>query len=218
MKRFFLLIPILVPAIASADDASTAAARGRADLKAGRIHEACDDFAQSEQLAAGVDTELALAACYDQDGKPASAARLYRVAADKDAKASRRKTSLAKAEKLEARAPKLHFTVRPAPAGLVIKVDGAEVSATEDAIVDTGPHQVEASAPGYEGHTSAPVDREGTTVQVVVQLVATEAPAPKPEPMKTEPMKTEPMKTERCRRPSRRKHSPRRWHRWPPWR
>ena len=187
MKRFFLLISILVPAVASADDASTAAARGRADLKAGHIHEACDELAQSEQLAPSVDTELSLAACYDQDGKPASAAHMYRIAADKDAKASRRKTSLAKAEKLEARAPRLHFTVRPAPAGLVVKVDGAEVSATEDAIVDTGPHQVEATAPGYEGHTSAPVDREGATVQVVVQLVATAAPAPKAEPMKTEP-------------------------------
>lgn len=179
MKRFFLLISMLVPVIAAADDAASLAARGRADLKAGRIHEACDAFAQSEQLAASVDTELSLAACYDQDGKPASAAKLYRAAADKDAKAARRKTSLAKAEKLEARAPKLHFTVRPAQPGLVVKVDGAEVPATEDAIVDTGPHQVEASAPGYEGHASAPVDREGTTVQVVVQLVATaSAPAP----------------------------------------
>ncbi|MBV8762970.1 MAG: hypothetical protein JO257_37135 [Deltaproteobacteria bacterium] len=183
MKRFFPLLTILAPAVAAADDAASLAARGHADLKAGRIHDACDAFAQSEHLAASVDTELALAACYDQDGKPASAAKVYRLAADKDPKASRRKTSLAKADKLEARAPKLHFTVRPAQAGLVLKVDGAEVSATDDAIVDTGPHQVEATAPGYEGHVSAPVDREGATVQVVVQLVPTTAPTP----VKTEP-------------------------------
>jgi hypothetical protein len=180
-----LLVTLLAYApLASAEPGETAqaaAARGRAALRAGHVHEACDAFATSDQLAASADTEVRLAACYEQDGKPASAARMYRRAADKDASAARRKTSLAKAEKLEARAPRLHFTIRPDPPGLVVRVDGDEVSATEDALVDTGPHEVVATAPGYEGHASAPVDREGTTLQVIVQLVPTdEAPSPPP--------------------------------------
>jgi hypothetical protein len=169
-----LLVTLLAYApLAAAEPGETAraaAARGRAALRAGHIHEACDAFAASDQLAATADTEVHLAACYEQDGKPASAARTYRSAADKDTSAARRKASLARAEKLEARAPRLHFTIRPNPAGLVLRVDGAEVPADQDAIVDTGPHEVVATAPGYEGHASAPVDREGTTVQVIVQL------------------------------------------------
>jgi hypothetical protein len=174
MTTRFLLVALLAYApLASADPGETAeaaAARGRAALKAGRIHEACDAFATSDGLAPSADTEVHLAACYAQDGKPASAARMYRSAADKDTSAARRKASLAQADKLEARAPRLHVTIRPAPPGLVLRVDGAEVPADQDALVDTGPHEVVATAPGYEGHASAPVDREGTTVQVIVQL------------------------------------------------
>jgi hypothetical protein len=182
MKRTLFVATILAHAsLAGADDT----ARAKAALKAGHVHEACDAFAAAEHATPAVDTELSLADCYEQDGKPASAARMYRVAADKDVKASRRKSSLAKAEKLEARAPKLHVTVRPAQPGLSLHVDGVEVSPTEDAVVDTGPHEVVATAPGYEGRASAPVDREGVVVQVVVQLLPTGEPAPAPAPMVT---------------------------------
>jgi len=176
-----ILFVALVARVAAAEPGETAdaaAARGRTALKAGRIHEACDAFAASDALAPRAETELSLADCYAQDGKPASAARAYHAAADKDTNAARRKTALAKAERLEARAPKLHFSVQPAQPGAVIRVDGVEVAAGEDAMVDTGPHEVTASAPGFEGHASAPVDREGTTIDVVVRLVPTvEAPA-----------------------------------------
>ncbi len=174
------LITCAIAGVASAspdDTAESAYKHGQAAIKAGRIHEACEAFAKSEQLAANVDTELGLASCYEQDGKPVSAARMYRSAADKDVNAERKRTSTAKAAKLEARAPKLRFAINPNPPGLVIKVDGVEVSATEDALVDTGPHDVIATAPGYEGHASAPVDREGAVVDVIVRLEAREQPA-----------------------------------------
>jgi hypothetical protein len=181
--RILLLSMLAAAPLASADPGETAeaaAARGRAALEAGHIHEACDLLATSDGLAASADTEVDLAACYARDGKPASAARMYRRAADNDTRGARRKASLARADKLEARAPRLHFTFRPAPPGLVVRVDGTEVPAGEDALVDTGPHEVVATAPGYEGHASAPVDREGTTLQVIVQLVPTSEPAPAP--------------------------------------
>jgi hypothetical protein len=185
-RRTLLLLTILThSSLASAgpdESAEAAAKRGREAWKRGQIHEACDAFAASDQLAASVATELDLAACYEQDGKPASAARIYRAVADKDD--SKRKTALAKASKLEARAPKLHFAIDPMPPGLVIKLDGATVPASTDAPVDTGPHEIIAIAPGYEGRASAPVDRERTTVNVTIHLEphAEVAPAPSPAP------------------------------------
>ena len=178
-------------ALASADTADEAAARGRKALKAGRIHEACAAFAASDKLAPSLDTELSLAACYDQDGKPASAARMYRAAADKDTDGTRRRASFAKAAKLEARAPRLHLAIEPMPAGLVVEVDGIKVAADDDPIVDTGPHDIVATAPGYEGHASVPVDRERTIVPVEIQLEPhaeaappkADAPAPALAPM-----------------------------------
>jgi hypothetical protein len=174
-------------ALASAETADEAAARGKHALKAGRIHEACDAFATSDKLAPAVATELSLAACYEQDGKPASAARTYRAAADKDTDGPRRRTSLAKAAKLETRAPRLHLAIEPMPAGLVVSVDGMQVAPGDDPIVDTGPHNIVVTAPGYEGHTAVPVDREREVVPVKIQLephadAAPPAPAAEPAP------------------------------------
>jgi hypothetical protein len=182
MKKTILLL-VTISSVAFADDADSAFQRGQSAMKAGRVHEACDAYAKSEQLAARAETELALAACYEQDGKPASAARMYRAAGQ-----------AAKAAKLEARAPKLRFAISPTVPGVIVKVDGVVVSATEDALVDTGPHEVTATAPGFAGRASAPVDREKAILDVIVRMEpvaepapAAPAPAPAPAPMKSEP-------------------------------
>ena len=182
--RSISILTILASAsLASAgpDDTATAAAQhGRAAWKAGRIHEACEAFEQSDRLAASVEIELHLASCYEQDGRPASAARLYRAVAAKDR--AKRASSLAKAAQLEARAPRLHLAIQPMPPGLVVKIDGIEVPASEDAPVDTGPHEIVATAPGYEGHASAPVDRERAVVNVTISMEPRREPAPPPAP------------------------------------
>jgi hypothetical protein len=170
------LATTLLAGVASAETADEAMKRGQTAYKAGRIHEACDAFAASDQLAASTETEWSLAGCYEQDGKPVAAAKLYRAVADKDPK--RKDAATAKAIKLESRAPKLRFAIAKTP-GLVVKVDGVEVSPTEDVMVDTGPHEVIATAPGFEGHASAPVDREKAIVDVIIRLQPVEAsPAP----------------------------------------
>ena len=163
------------------ETAAAAARRGHAAWKAGRIHEACEAFAASEQLEARVETERSLAACYEQDGKPASAARLYRTLAEHDH--AKREASLVKAARLEARAPRLHVTIDPMPPGVVVTLDGVAMSSGEDALVDTGPHELVATAPGYEGHASAPVDRERTVVNVTIHLERRAEPAPEPAPV-----------------------------------
>jgi hypothetical protein len=170
-----------VAAADSAETADQALKRGQAAYKAGRVHEACDAYATSDKLAQSLDTELMLASCYEQDGKPVTAAKLYRSVADK---AGDRNAALAKATKLEAKAPRLRFAINPMPAGLVVKVDGAVVSATDDVPVDLGPHEVTASAPGYAGHASAPADRDHAIVDVIVRMEphADAAPTPAPAP------------------------------------
>jgi hypothetical protein len=183
-----LFIPMFLFAHAAAaqpnDTAASAAKRGQAALEAGRVHEACEAFAASEKLEAKPETELGLADCLEQDGKHMAAARVYRQLADSDPNVDRRKTSAAKAAKLEAKAPRLRFAINPNPPGLVIKVDGVEVPVAGDVQVDVGPHDVIATAPGFAGHASAPADRDKQIVDVIVRMQPVEqAPAPPAPPL-----------------------------------
>jgi hypothetical protein len=175
--------------------------RGQAAMKAGRVHEACDAFAASDKSDPNADTELALAACYEQDGKPVAAARIYRWLAEKDGNLERRKQSSDKVAKLESRAAKLRLLLTKRPDGLAIFVDGQQVPSTGDVLVDAGPHEVIATAPGYEGHANAPVDRDRATLDVIVRMepktepapvVVAPAPAPaaEPEPAAAAPVMT----------------------------
>jgi len=177
-----LLVAGAGTASAQPETAEAAFQRGRAAAKAGHIHEACEAYAASEKLAAIAVTELALADCYEQDGKPMSAARMYRKAADQDDNAAQAKTALAKAAKLEARASKLRFAINPKPPGIVIRVDGVAIDGTDEVQVDTGPHDIVAIAPGYEGHASAPVDRERAILDVIIRMEPKAEPTPAPAP------------------------------------
>ena len=175
---------------ARADDETAEAAlkRGQSALKAGRVHEACLAFEASEKLDARLDTEVALADCYERDGRLMAASRLYRMIADKDTSEKRRKTAAAKSVALEAKAPRLRFAISPRPDGLVIKVDGEVVPSTGDVRVDVGPHDVVASAPGYEGHAAAAVDGSHAIVDVILRMEPKTEPAMKAETaMKPEP-------------------------------
>jgi hypothetical protein len=178
--------------IAAADSGETAEAayaRGQSAYHAGRVHEACDAFAASDRLSPRAETEEMLATCYAQDDKLLAAARVYRSLADKDP--GQRKLRTDKAAKLEAKAPKLRFAINPVPPGLIVKVDGVEVSSTSDVPVDVGPHEVIATAPGYAGHANAAVDRDRAIYDVIIRMepradapaaAAEPAPAPAPAP------------------------------------
>ncbi len=185
-KTTILLASSLLGAsIASAQPSETAEAaakRGTAEMRAGRVHQACEAFEISENLSAAPATELALATCDEQDGKPIAAARYYRLHAKQDTDAKRKRANLARADALEAKAPKLRFAVHPSPPGLVIEVDGTEVPITGDVMVDVGPHDVRATAPGYEGHAAAPVDRDKQVLDVIVRMEATGSAEPAPPP------------------------------------
>jgi hypothetical protein len=167
------------------DNADTAYKRGARELKAGRIHQACQAFEVSEKLEAKAETELSLADCDEQDGKLVAAARIYRRLADGDPNMDRRKASAAKAAKLEAKAPKLRFAISRQIDGLVLKVDGVVVSSTEDLAVDLGPHEVVATAPGFAGHASPAVDHDRAIVDVIIRMEPRADAAPEPAPAPT---------------------------------
>lgn len=185
--RFTIILALLANvAIAdTGDTAETAFRRGRAALKAGRVHEACQAFETSARLDAKVETELVLADCYEQDGRPISASRLYQKLADNDSNPDRAKRSAAKATALAARAPRLRFAITPRLEGLVIEVDGEIVSSTGDVRVDVGPHEVIARAPGFAGHASTAIDGSQRIVDVIIRLEPTTTPEPPPRPAPT---------------------------------
>lgn len=166
-----VLLTALGGGIAFAEPEETADAawrRGHSLLKAGRVHEACQAFEASERIEPSTVTKIDLATCYEQDGALMSASNLYRKLAGEDPKRS--KSFSDKADKLEAKAPKLRFAINPRPEGLKIQVDGVAVPTTGDVRVDIGPHKIVATAPGYEGHASAAIDRPGRTVDVIIRM------------------------------------------------
>lgn len=163
-----------------AETADAAWRRGHTLLKSGRIHEACQAFEASDRIEANTVTKIDLATCYEQDGKLMSASRLYRHLAGEDPK--RAKGFADKADKLEAKAPKLRFAINPRPDGLKIQVDGVDVPTTGDVRVDIGPHKVVATAPGYEGQASAAIDRPGRTVDVILRMQPKAEPIAAPKP------------------------------------
>ena len=180
---------------AFADETATEALKRAASaMKAGRIHEACSAYEAAVKLEDKVENHLMLADCYAQDGKPATAAKLYRSLSDSDTNAARKKSSAAKASKLESKSPKLRLAINPSPPGIVVKVDGVEVSPTGDVLVDLGPHEVVATAPGFEGRASAPIDRDRAILDVIIRMqpVAAEPAAAATAPAQTRTAFAEP--------------------------
>ena len=191
-----LVVAVLLaaPAIAAAESADAEYKRGQTALRAGRIVEACDAFASSHKLDPKIETELSLADCLEQDGKLVAASRLYRAAADKDGNEARAKKSAAKAAKLEAKAPRLRFLINPKPEGIAIKVDGEPIEGTSELRVDIGPHEVIATAPGFEGRASPKVDGARPIIDVIIRMEPKEEDAPAPPAASPEsPKKAAPM-------------------------
>lgn len=134
---------------------------GRELTTQGKWAEACPKFEASLQRDPALGTRLNLATCYQHINKLASAWGLFRESADLAKKASDSKRydfASQQAAALEPRLPKLSITAPPkAPAGLVVQRDGTPVGVAELGVaiyVDPGPHEVTASAPGFEPVTS----------------------------------------------------------------
>ena len=161
----------------------------RSLVAAGKFTEACPKFADSERLGPSVATLLNLANCWEKAGHSATAWATYREAASA-ANAAGRKDYLATAQRradgLASKLARLTITVaQPAP-GQQVKRDGIPVDSAEWNLgipVDTGPHTVDASAPGRKSWSiTVDVAQDGAQSTVGIppleEAPADAAPAP----------------------------------------
>ena len=144
-----VLTGVLAAATAHAGPAPADVAfkKGRDFLKAGKFAEACAAFEESQRLDPQLGTQFNIAQCDEKIGKIATAWAIYRDLADHDTNGARQGKSAKLADALWLRLPKLKIEVVDPPKGLVVTLDGGDVTAElgKEQPVDSGPHAIEAS-------------------------------------------------------------------------
>jgi hypothetical protein len=151
-----------------------------------RFGEACEKFAASQELDAGLGTMLYLADCYEQAGRTASAWALFREAADAARRAEqpdREHIAGERAASLEARLSKLELRVpaaRRVP-GLEVRLNDAAVPSASWNVpvpVDPGSAHLEARAPGKKPWSVQLTVTDGPSSQVIELQALADAPRP----------------------------------------
>jgi hypothetical protein len=154
------LVLFASPGVARAQPAADKAAadvlfnEGKKLIDKGDIAAACQKFEASLNRASQLGTQIALASCFEKQGRTASAWGAFRAASAMARKAGDKRARFCdeRARAIEAMLSMLTIRVAAAdPAGLAITRDGATVLAAElgTAVpVDPGAHTVEATAPG----------------------------------------------------------------------
>ncbi len=144
-----LLACVLAAATAHAgpSPADVAFKKGRDFLKAGKFAEACAAFEESQRLDPQLGTQFNIAQCDEKIGKIATAWAIYRDLADHDTNGARQGKSAKLADALWLRLPKLKIEVVDPPKGLVVTLDGGDITAElgKEQPVDSGSHAIEAS-------------------------------------------------------------------------
>lgn len=167
--------------LASADVQGEAVAlfdQGIKDFKAGNYDKACKELAASNDKWPDSGTKGALALCFTQQGKLASAWQLWHELADIAPKPELRANAAKKADALAARVP--HYTIKlaqPTP-GIVVSVNGSTVDASLNLPlpIDPGPVSVTASAEGYATWTGTSlVAVEGQTLDIAIPALTKSA-------------------------------------------
>lgn len=163
---------------------------GRARIEAGDDAGGCPKFAESMALYPSTGTALNLAKCHERAGALTAARAAYQAALehnDKTRDARRRRGFEALAREglaaLELRLPRLRLVVEDAPAGLAVTRDGEPVpdSALGEAVlIDPGPHEIKASAPGHRPVRRTIELAEGETETVILKLAPARVEATDP--------------------------------------
>jgi len=128
-------------------------------VAAGRVHEACAKFAESERLDPATGTLLATAACHEKDGKLATAWAEFTDAvtmAQKAHEPAREKYARTHAQKLEGTLYRVTIDLPAPPPGTTLTVDGRALTVAALGTplpLDPGHHQVEVKAPGRRAWT-----------------------------------------------------------------
>jgi tetratricopeptide (TPR) repeat protein len=161
---------------------------GRRLMKAKKYAAACKKFEASHQLDPALGTLLNLATCLQKEGKIASAWARFVEAADKAKRARQRRRyryARKRARALARRVPRLSIKA-PSIDGLVIRRNGTEIKAAmldTKLPVDPGPHDIVASAPGYQSFEKRVIARAGKTTRVEIPMLDKAAPKKAPPKM-----------------------------------
>jgi tetratricopeptide (TPR) repeat protein len=186
--RWLALAIVLAIGRASAQPSSSTATataefdKGRALYRDGKYPEACTAFEQSLKLDPALGTLYNLAGCYVKIGKLASAWAAYRELAQRDTNVARRDDSAKQAGALKSRLPRLVIAMSERPAGLVVTLDGVDVTGLlgTDNPVDLGAHEIVAKAPAHNlRRVTTTVSDEAKTTTVSIELTAMPAPPPR---------------------------------------
>jgi hypothetical protein len=164
-------------------------AEGKKLMADGEIKEACAKLEESLAALAQLGVRLRLADCYERDRRFASAWAEYRAAASMASRMGDKREALARQRSaaLARRLPKLAFTMQPGSTrqDMDIAVDGRPIArelVERGMPIDPGPHQVTASAPGFQTVAAAIDAVEGKTTTVEVPVLEPLPPPPRPAP------------------------------------
>lgn len=163
----------------------------RALVEAGNYAAGCPKFEASLALQPSASTLINIARCHEHDGKLASAWSAYNraLALNVETKGAERKKGLEDLAKkgiaaLEPRLPKIRILLKTKVEGLKVTRDGAEIpaAALDEALpADPGPHEIQASAPGYKTESRSVTLEEGKTITSEITL--TPSPVQKSDPV-----------------------------------
>lgn len=185
--------PLAHAETASPQEASAAQAlfeRGVEEMKQKQYATACPKLEEVTRiLPDAIGAKMALADCYEQSERSASAWMQWSTVASLAGRAGQRDRQLKasqRAETLRKKLAKLTVTVSPearAHDGLVVKRDGVEIGKAQwdtPIPVDTGDHEIVAAAAGRETFTvKVHVARDGETSAVTVPALAADTSAAK---------------------------------------
>ncbi len=189
LATFLALAAVLTSASGvRAQDESVAEALyrdGQRLIDAGKVHEACLKFAESQRLDPATGTLIATAACHEKEGKLASAWAEFRDAvglAQHAHEPGRERYARTHAQALETNLYRVTIDLPSPPPGVEIKVDARSLgpAALGTALpLDPGHHRVEVTAPGLTSWTrDLDVPPTGGAEQLTVSFAATRAPTP----------------------------------------
>ena len=149
-------------------------------LKAGDWDGACSKFETSFTLNPTASILLNIARCHEHQGKLTLALSDYENALvlNRETVGEKRKKELDKVaseglESVQARVPRLRILVLHLPPGLKLMRDGKDLpvgALGEPLLLDPGPHEIVAMAPGFVPEKSTTTLEEGQAVDVLLEL------------------------------------------------
>jgi hypothetical protein len=193
-----MLVAVGAPAWAQAPNPAADASlrKGRALMRAGRFHEACDAFEESQRLDPQLATLFNLAGCEEKVGKITSAWLAYREVASRDSNKDRRRRANDLATRLSSRVPKLLVEIDQNLPGLSVTLSGKDITdhANVDIPVDPGAYSVIATATGYSQVTrDGKIVADGKVLAVQMKMEPTTDAAGTAEPVHSDPVPPDPV-------------------------